>query len=139
MRISDQKSLKEYGLLSERPLADIPRFEKVSRLVRQLPELIAFGSTGLRETLDALPFIDVKGLDEREARALMRDYHYLQSAYVNAEPGEHKIPESLAVPSHILAKTLGRKPMLSYASVILDNWQLGLDGEYSVLNLRPII
>lgn len=139
MEASEQKRFSSFGFLSVHPLTDLPRFEKVSRLARELPELIASGTDALRGALDALPFIDVTNIeDEREVRALVRDYHFLQSAYVLAEPHVKRVPFSLAVPSHQLSKRLGQRPVLSYASAILDNWQLVAEGDFSIDNIRPI-
>jgi indoleamine 2,3-dioxygenase len=133
------RDVHAFGFLTARPIIDVPGYERVTRLARELPEIIAHGSTTLRDDLDRLPLLCVTNMkDHDHMRALMRDYHYLQSAYALAEPKVQKIPFSLAVPSHQLAERLGQKPVLSYASVILENWQLEEGIEFSVDKVRPI-
>ncbi len=127
------------GFLSINPRLKVEGVGRVSRLARQLPSLIAAGSDVLRKELIALPFLaNVPAVDAGRLRALMRDYHYLQSAYVHAEPGVTKIPATLAVPSFLVAQVLGQKPILSYASVVLENWEFECEG-ITNLGIRPIV
>ena len=53
----------------------------------------------------------------------------LTSAYVNCKDhGKEEqlmvLPKCLAIPLDRLAKIVGRNPMLDYASLVLNNWQL---------------
>lgn len=120
-----QEILRARGFLSPEPIIDarVP-FDRISILAGQLPELIASGTSTLRKEIRSLPILDISDVsDSLVQRALLRDYHYLQSAYVRAQPEARTVPASIAVPSYALARHLGRRPMLSYASVVLDNWR----------------
>jgi indoleamine 2,3-dioxygenase len=64
-----------------------------------------------------------------EYRAAMRILSFAGHAYVWETPGQPtiKLPSQLARPWYEIAQTLGRPPVLSYASYALDNWRR-LDG-----------
>lgn len=106
------------------PLAGLPEaFQPWDQLGHDLPKLLVAGK--LRPTVDAMPLLDARELDdERAARRAMMILSFLGHAYVWGEPEPAPvIPASLAVPWHQLSQRLGRPPVLSYASYVLDNWR----------------
>lgn len=135
-----QETFRARGFLSPEPIIDARApFDRISILAGQLPELIASGASTLRKEIESLPMLDTSEVtDPLILRALMRDYHFLQSAYVKSRPETQVIPACLAVPSYALAQLLERKPMLSYASMVLDNWDHACDTPFVFENVRPI-
>lgn len=79
----------------------------------------------LREIYDLLDdnFYDL--LDNANRERLMLIYSYIASAYVYArhELPASRLPREIAVPLVKIADILGRKPILSYASYCLTNWE----------------
>jgi len=74
------------------------------------------------------PLIDGEFLlnqDEVKTERLMHLYSYMASAYVFArhENAATRIPSEIAVPLTMVAEKLDRKPILSYASYCLTNWE----------------
>jgi indoleamine 2,3-dioxygenase len=141
MRELDTATRPMSGFLSPRPLLITARgFEKVSWVASKLPKIIKSGTAELRKEIESLPLLDTSDVsDPLILRALLRDYHYLQSAYARSQPAVQTVPESIAVPSYTLARRLGRKSMLSYASMVLDNWwQVEPDMPFTFEHVRPI-
>jgi len=106
------------------PLTQLPpAFAAWEDLTRQIPSLLAAGR--LRQTLAQLPLVDATALTsaaERERAMLL--LAYLGHAYVFGEtPVAARLPAAIAVPWHLVAEQLGRPPVLSYASHILNNWR----------------
>ena len=111
-------------LPSRDPLHVLPgAFAEWEALAAELPKLLAAGR--VRRAIEGLPTRDVGVLhDEREQRRAMLLLSYFGHAYVWGEdPPVAVLPESLAVPWSAVAESLGRPPVLSYASYALDNWQ----------------
>lgn len=74
------------------------------------------------------PLIDAEFLlnqDEVKTERLMHLYSYMASAYVFAqqENPATRTPTEIAVPLAMIAEKLDRKPVLSYASYCLTNWE----------------
>lgn len=118
-RISQQN-----GFLPETdPLLVLPnKFSALDSLGYELPKLLM--STKLREKVKALPSLPVfelSGILERE-RAMML-YSFIAHAYVFCSDPVNSIPENIAKPWVSLANSLGRPPVLSYASYALYNWR----------------
>jgi indoleamine 2,3-dioxygenase len=109
------------------PAADIAELEAIAE---DLPTLME--TRRIRPTLDALPVLDMAGLnplldsiDFRIIERLNQIYAYFASAYVYA-PGEEtakRIPRGVAVPLVQLAAMVERPPILSYAGYVLNNWR----------------
>jgi indoleamine 2,3-dioxygenase len=92
-------------------------------LARELPKRLA--AQRVRDAVRSLPRFELAALRTREEeRAAMRALSFIAHAFVweGAAPAS-QIPEQLAAPWCELAKTLGRPPILSYASYALDNWR----------------
>jgi indoleamine 2,3-dioxygenase len=92
-------------------------------LARELPKRLA--ARRVRDAVRSLPRFELAALRTREEeRAAMRALSFIAHAFVweGAAPAS-EIPEQLAAPWCELAKTLGRPPILSYASYALDNWR----------------
>lgn len=122
------------------PLITARGFEIVSLMASMLPAIIEIGTAKLRKEIESIPILDTSDVwDPLIMRALLRDYHYLQSAYVRSQPTAQAVPASIAVPSYTLARRLGRKPVLAYASMVLDNWwQAEPDMPFMFECVRPI-
>lgn len=72
--------------------------------------------------------------DEANYERLMHLYSYMASAYVYArhETPATRIPCEIAIPLVKVADHLGRKPILSYASYCLTNWERNISGPLSI-------
>lgn len=93
----------------------LPQFME-KRRVRE--ELVC----SLRNTYAGRHILDI---DDLEAEYLMLLFSCFASAYVYAkhETPASRLPKEISVPLTSLAARLGRKPILSYASYCLSNWQ----------------
>jgi indoleamine 2,3-dioxygenase len=110
-------------LPSADPLPRLPSaFDAWEEAATHLPKLLV--SDRVRSFLERLPAFDAARLNgDREHRRAMLLLSYLGHACVwgESEPAE-RLPAVLAVPWAEVAHTLGRPPVLSYASYALDNW-----------------
>lgn len=141
-------NLKEYevsevtGFLLPNPcrfFAD-PKLQPLDSLACDLPDLIQAGAEKLRKTLDDFPMIYVPRLAKADNRRAMMIYHFAMSAYCKSKPEINRIPQNLAIPSYTLARRIGKPPILSYMSYVLDNWRL-IDPEkpFELSNLDTLI
>lgn len=123
--------LKDYGIHPERgflpspdPLEGLPEeFEAWETAAQGLPKFLVSGK--VRTFIDQLPILDASRLsDEREQRRAMVILSFLGHAYVwGDKEAINSLPACLAVPWTQMARLLGRPPVLSYASYVLDNWR----------------
>ncbi|MCB0358915.1 MAG: hypothetical protein KDD44_04750 [Bdellovibrionales bacterium] len=115
----------ERGFLPETdPLDKLPApFAEWDELGYELPKLLV--SSKLRKRIDAMPELDPSGLASRaEQERAMMILSYLGHAYLWGEASPvDEFPACLAKPWHALATSLGRHPVLSYASYALHNWR----------------
>lgn len=98
-------------------------FRPLQETANLLPKWMTTGR--IRQVIAQLPEVDVDRalLDEMQRRRAMLAYSYLTHAYVWGEPiAARVLPRNIAVPFASIAQTLGRPPVLSYASYALDNW-----------------
>lgn len=86
----------------------------------------------LRELGDILPYL--RSLKESDLERAMLLYSSFASAYVNSfyEHTADRIPIEISIPLNFIANKLGRKPILSYSSLVLFNWT---EGGYEPLQL----
>lgn len=105
------------------PLQKLPAgFEAWETVAHDLPKLLV--SDKLRPTLERLPACDVNALQGAALDRAMLLLSYFGHAYVwGSQPTPTILPASIAVPWHAVAHTLGRPPVLSYASYALHNWR----------------
>ncbi|HVR29221.1 MAG TPA: hypothetical protein VMS86_06760 [Thermoanaerobaculia bacterium] len=89
----------------------------------ELPKLLA--QHGARHALASMPVLDVASLAPGpELRRAMLLLSYFGHAWVWQGPeASDRLPCSIAVPWHVVARRLSRPPVLSYASYALDNWR----------------
>ncbi len=91
-----------------------------------LPKLLAARRlrSFVQDLSPALPDTDGP-MDLDEYRCVARILSFAGHGYIWEEPHRpaDRIPAKLAVPWHHVMKTLGRPPVLSYASYALDNWR----------------
>lgn len=109
----------------------IPATVRLENIVSVLPYWIE--ERCVREELvhnlrEIAPLIDGEFLlnqDEVKTERLMHLYSYMATAYVAArhESTATRIPSEIAVPLTMVAEKLDRKPILSYASCCLTNWE----------------
>ena len=121
----------QYGIHPERgflpspdPLDRLPEeFAAWEAVADDLPKFLVAGKA--RAFIAALPLLDASQLrDEQTQRMAMVILSFLGHAYVWGEDKTvNSIPACLAVPWFQIARTLGRPPVLSYASYVLDNWR----------------
>lgn len=123
--------LEAYGIHPERgylpspdPLDRLPEeFAAWEAVAHDLPKLLVTGK--VRTFIDRLPILDAAQLsDERVLRRAMVILSFLGHAYAWGEnEAINAMPVALAVPWWQIARRLGRPPVLSYASYVLDNWR----------------
>lgn len=115
-------------LPSPDPLTLLPAaYKPWEQAARELPRLLAAGR--VRPALDGLPVLEVERLADGERDRAMLLLSYFGHAYVwGEEPAANRIPAGVAVPWHAVARSVGRPPVLSYASYALHNWRR-LSGE----------
>jgi len=126
--IEDQQSSQfdlSSGFLPTRDPIDRlpPAFAPWEELALGLPKIIPTGK--LRDHVNALPAFDVAKLCTQEhfERAMLL-LSYLGHAYVWGDsPPVTRIPQVLAEPWCGVADSVGRPPVLSYASYALYNWR----------------
>ena len=98
-------------------------FGQLQRTAVVLPKLLT--TSKIRQAIESVPEVDVDReiWDEMQLRRLMLLYSFLTHAYVWGEPTPAKIlPRNIAVPFDKVSQKMGRPPILSYASYVLDNW-----------------
>jgi len=131
------------GFMPRPPLQKLPpKFEALDDLAFNLPNLIAKGAIHLRRSLDSFPLIDASCLEGLELMRARMIYGFLQSAYVKIKPETNRIPECIAIPSHLLSSRISEDypPILNYASDVLTNWKL-IDemAPLNIGNLAPLV
>src|SRR5262245_13827090 len=123
--------LKPYDVSSSRGFLPDPDPEPAlpsalalwQELAAELPKRLA--ARRLRDAVRTLPPFEIAALrSPAEERAAMRVLSFLAHAYV-WEGGipDPVLPQPLAVAWSVIARRLGRPPVLSYASYALDNWR----------------
>ncbi len=112
------------GFLPETdPLLVLPnKFSALDSLGYELPKLLMTQKLRAKvKELPSLPVFELTSIAERE-RAMML-YSFIAHAYVFCAEPVSSIPENIAKPWVSLANSLGRPPVLSYASYALYNWR----------------
>lgn len=98
-------------------------FGQLQQTAVMLPKLLI--TNKIRQAIENVPEVDVDNeiLDEMQLRWLILLYSFLSHAYVWGESTPTTIlPRNIAVPFYKIAQKMGRPPILSYASYILENW-----------------
>ncbi len=90
---------------------------------REIQKLLVTVHT--RERIKNMPLLYADLLADSHMSAAMRVLSFPAHAFVWADPKHPTdwIPKSVAIPWHHVATRLGRPPVLSYASYVLDNWK----------------
>jgi len=117
----------ERGMLADPDPSEVvlpPKFWRLwGVMAQQIPQMISVGHA--RFMIKNMPILDAYDLDDYYLPAAMRTLSFLGHTAVFSNP--HKsmssIPASVAIPWHQVATRLGRPPILSYASYVLDNWR----------------
>ncbi len=126
IKLEDYDVSQECGFLPTVSPASAKLPESFGSLQQTAALLAKLLSTSkIRQALESVPEVDVDNeiLDEMQLRQLVLLYSFLSHAYVWGEPTPAKIlPRNIAVPFYKIAQKMGRPPILSYASYILDNW-----------------
>jgi indoleamine 2,3-dioxygenase len=111
-------------LPAEDPLENLPLgFEVWERIATQVPALLM--TEKLRYVLENLVPLDISHLEnERQLKRAMLLLSVFGTTYVRggANPVT-TIPRGIAIPWWGVAEKLGRPPMLSHASAVLENWR----------------
>lgn len=121
----ETKGILAHGFLpTADPLLKLPaEFKALEETATQLPKLLM--SDDLRKfiaQLPVLPMAQLKTEAERERAMLLLSF--LGHGYVwGQKPVIETLPSSLATPWYEVAVSLGRPPVLSYASYALHNWR----------------
>ncbi|HEY2921677.1 MAG TPA: hypothetical protein VGK77_22045 [Candidatus Binatia bacterium] len=106
------------------PLDCLPKgFDAWEEVGRELPKLMLTGT--IRRFIRQLPLLDAARLgNDRQRKRAMAILSFVGHAYVWGEKETvSSLPSCLAVPWYQVARMLGRPPVLSYASYVLDNWR----------------
>lgn len=132
--------LSDYGISVERgflpaydPLLSLPsEYQAWDDAGAKLPKLLVAGHTHVRKMVSSLPVLDICNLTTipQKERAMII-LSYLAHAYVfcdadgaGVSPGViNSLPACIAAPLFKLSKTLGRPPVLQFAT-FAQNWQL---------------
>jgi indoleamine 2,3-dioxygenase len=136
---------EKLGFLTDpEPLASLPddesfkEFEKVANLV---PKLLISGK--LRSMVDKLPPFPTNKLKSRlEIQRAMLVLSVIGNTYLNGnsfinESSLELLPSNIAIPWSECSSLLGRKPIISHASCVLDNWNyIDKKEEFSIQNIR---
>ena len=130
--------------MTAEPLVSLPddkifnEYEKVANLV---PKLIISGK--MRSMVDKLPQFPTKNLKNRlEVQRAMLLLSIIGNTYLHGnqligEESTDKLPSNISIPWCECSKILGRKPIISHASCVLDNWTLIDKSEkFSLKNIR---
>lgn len=151
-------TLERGFLVAPDPLADLHTQPGLNGLLdraalRQLESLLALLARHLhdgtlRQQIERLPLLNLTRfaaaaprLDYRFTETLWRHYTYAANAYIFAakQPPTQRLPASIAVPLHQLAEIVQRPPILSYASLVLNNWRrIDPDGPVERENLAVL-
>ena len=129
---------EDLGFLSapDPPVRLKPYFAPWEEIAHAMPKLLAAGR--LRPVLEQLPTLDVARLaDDAQCQRAMLLLSYFGHGYVwgGARPAA-RLPRPVAVPWHQVAQSMGRPPVLSYASYALHNWRrLDPSGPISLGNI----
>ncbi len=125
LNFADYDVSPERGFLpAEDPLLSLPKpFAEWDRLSAELPYLVLTGR--VRSTLASFtsPNLDLLTTTAELERAMLI-MSALGMAYIWTEQPEIELlPANLAVPWATLANKLGRPPMITHSSVVLNNWR----------------
>ncbi len=123
--------LRQYDIDPERgflplaePLTCLPAaFSAWEELAHDIPKLLA--AERIRKAIRGLPQLDYTLLDgDAQINRAMLLLSYFGASYVYGEvPIDNVLPVNIALPWFSVAQSLGRPPVLSYASHALYNWR----------------
>eukprot|EP01080_Neovahlkampfia_damariscottae_P007937 gene7937-12406_t len=136
---------EELGFLTyPEPLKSLPQddvFMEYENIVSLVPNLILSGK--LRSLVDKLPKFPTEKLKNRlEIQRAMLLLSIIGNTYLHGnsfidEEPLGKLPPNISIPWCECAKLLGRKPVLSHATCVLDNWtKIDKNAEFSLQNIR---
>ncbi len=115
----------ERGFLpSSDPVLELPlKFSSWEKLSGEMPGLLV--ASQFRSRAEALPTLEIDELaDAAQQTRAMRILTFFASAYVWGDPSPAtKLPATIAVPLWQLSEQLGRPPIISHASLVLNNWR----------------
>lgn len=125
-------SLKDYDISPERGMLADPDPGEVlptkfwnmwGVMAQQIPRIISENYVAL--FIKSMPILDAYKLDDSCLPTAMRALSFLGHTAVLHNPlkPKNRIPAPIAIPWHQVAKRLGRPPVLSYATYVLDNWR----------------
>lgn len=112
-------------LPAENPLTQLPpEFSEWDQLGAELPYLLLTGK--VREKLADFQTPDLDMLQSHgELERAMLVLSALGMAYIwGEEPAIDTLPAAIAVPWAKLAERMGRPPIITHASIVLNNWRL---------------
>lgn len=121
------------------PLQKLPDDYRLwNGLIVDLPDLLAAGRA--RRALQKIPLLDVRPLkDERERELALGMLSVFGHAAVHESwrtGSASTVPPGIAIPWVAVAKSLGRFPVLTYASHGLNNWRrMDADGDVALGNV----
>lgn len=108
----------------EDPLINLPpTLEAWDAIADKAPSLIR--NHKVRQAIDELPDMNLQSLSSKpELERAMLILSFLGHAYLRGEPEVlHAIPAKIAIPWTSVADRLGRPPVVSHASLVLQNWR----------------
>ena len=111
-------------LPAEDPLIELPpEFAEWNRLARELPYLVL--TSRVRRTLANFTTPDLSLLTTKgELERAMQIICALGMSYIwTEEPAIDRLPAAIAVPWAAIAERLGRPPMITHSTVVLNNWR----------------
>ena len=113
--------------------------EQLEDTAAAIPDLVQNGQ--VRRHLEDLPLVDFQAwlsddTDPRLLERLVSLYGTFTNAYLHSDPPTKHLPAVIAVPFDYLSKMVERPPVMSYANMVLNNWQrVDPDGDLSLENI----
>jgi len=131
-----------FGFLpANAPLQELPvRYSAWDHMAADFSPAIKAGS--LRSHLQSLPLIqpeETMTVAEQE-RAMLLLSCFAHGYVFAEEPAATELPAAIAIPWTQIARKLGRPPILTHASIVLNNWRLiNPEGPFELDNLATLL
>ena len=75
-----------------------------------------------QQAVDRMPMVSINEQSGRELERAMLLLSAIAHAYVKCQEKDYYLPPQVALPWTVVARKLGRHPVLSHASLVLQNW-----------------
>lgn len=117
----------DFGFLTKAPLVEPLEtpYDTWEIVAKSLPEGLAVNN--LKRELESLPILSIEGLktkaEQERAMLILAVFAHTFVAKCMEGVKQPYLPESIAIPFVQLSEKLGRPPIISHASMVLNNWR----------------